>query len=519
MPRLSSLLIVLASCASAFAATRRVPQDNQTLQAAIDAAQAGDTILVGPGTYRERIRLKPGITLRSVGDNAIGEETLKRTESTIIDGGGDASDSPGVTMAENCTLDGFTITNIGIYDEAVWQRHYQTHGEDLRDDEGSVQAEGTVPAIRIQGVSCTVAHCRVHHNGDVGIAIIGQDGLSANALIHNNLSYRNLGGGIGIAAGAAPIVRNNVCRENLRAGIGCRQANPVIVGNECYHNVRAGIGCREGARPVIRDNKCYQNRRAGIGIRMAGTAPVVENNQCDENEMAGIGCRDGASPTLRNNVCRRNKMAGIGSRNGARPLIIHNQCRENKMAGIGIQAEASALIQSNVCLDNQLVAIGVIGKSNATIIDNELSRSGGMPPLIAVRDDSNATIQANRFKGGGVAALLVQGQATICKNDFVGNGAKQGNAIWVWEDSTVSIINNSFHGYRTSVDARKAVVTVLTNTIKQFQGAAIVVKSSQAPAHISANTALSADPNARVVDVDGPTGVMEGNVLTRSDDN
>ncbi|MFN7844763.1 MAG: hypothetical protein ACK5N9_23835, partial [Pirellula sp.] len=67
------------------------------------------------------------------------------------------------------------------------------------------------------------------------------------------------------------------------------------------------------------------------------------------------------------------------------------------------------------------------------IIDNQLSRSGGVPPIIAVKDGSNATICDNRITGGGVAAVLVQGTATISGNKFTGKGAKQGNAVWVWE--------------------------------------------------------------------------------------
>lgn len=507
-------LIALATSQPANAATLRVPQDHKTIQAAIDTSNPGDTILVTPGKYRESIRLKPGIILRSEGDDSKGTDGLKRAEATIIDGGGKDAKLPGVVMAEGSTLDGFTITNVGVYDDALWKKHFDSHGEELGDEEGSVQAEGTTPAISIQGVSCTVTNCIVHHNGDVGIGILGKEKTKTTPLITDNFVYRNMGGGIGVAEGAEPIIRGNTCKENLRAGIGCRKANPIITDNVCFQNIRAGIGCREGSRPVMRGNKCYQNRRAGIGIRMEGTAPVVEANECYENEMAGIGCRDGASPILRNNVCRKNKMAGIGC-DGASPLIVANECQENEMAGIGMRGKGTATVHRNRCLDNKLVAIGVTEGSTATITENELSRTGGMPPIIAVKDGSTATIRDNRISGGGVAAVLVQGKATVSGNTFVGIGAKQGNAVWVWENSTITISDNSFDGYRAAVNATKATVVVTGNTIKQFQGTAIIVNDSQKPAHVYGNTSTSAVPKAKTVDVQGPSGIVEENVLKK----
>ncbi len=505
--------LAISTAHPALAVTLRVPRDHTTLRAAIGASLSGDTILVASGTYQERFRLKPGTIMRSEGDDATENDCLKRAEVTIIDGGGNDGDQPGIVMAEDSILDGFTITNVGVYDEALWKQHFESRGEELGDDEGSVQAEGTVPAISIHGVSCSVVNCIVHHNGDVGISILGKEKRRTAAFITGNLVFRNMGGGIGVAEGAEPIIRDNTCKENLRAGIGCRIANPIITDNVCFQNVRAGIGCREGSKPLLRGNKCYQNRRAGIGIRMEGTAPVVENNECYENGMAGIGCRDDASPILRNNVCRKNKLAGIGCRDGGKPLIVGNECRENDRVGIGVERNAVAIILGNKCLDNKLVAIGVIGKSTATITGNELSRTGGVPPIIAVKDGSTATIRDNRITGGGVAAVLIQGQVTVSGNTFNGIGAKQGNAVWVQENSTATISANWFRGYRTAVNSTKATVVITGNEVQQFQGSAITVKDSQKPAHVHGNTGISSDPKARVVDVQGAAGTVEANVL------
>jgi hypothetical protein len=507
-----SLLLLLVLTPTALAATLRVPKDHGTIQAAIDAAQPGDTVEVAAGRYSERITLKPKITVRSKGDESKGKAGLSRAEATILDGGGKNGAQPGVVMAEDSTLDGFTITNVGVYDDKLWQQHFDSQGEELADDEGSVQAEGTIPAISVREVNCTVTNNIVHHNGDVGIAVTGSKGRRIMPLIVGNISYRNLGGGIGVADFAEPVVRENTCHENLRAGIGCRNSSPMILSNECYKNVRAGIGCREGARPVMRGNKCYQNRRAGIGIRMEGTAPVVEDNHCYENDMAGIGCRDGAVPVIRNNRCSKNKMAGIGC-DGAKPTIVGNDCNENEMAGIGMRGAGTATIQGNKCVENKLVAIGITDGSTATIIGNQLARTGGVPPIVAVKDGSTALIENNEITGGGVAAVLVQGTATVSKNKFLGQGEKQGNAVWVWERSKVLVTSNSFSGYRAAINATKATVVITGNTVQGFTGPAIIIKDSAKAAHVFGNKAISDDANAKAVEIQGPAGIVSDNMI------
>src|SRR5262249_30583777 len=83
--------------------TINVPADQPTIQAGIQAAANGDTVLVAPGTYRENVNfLGKLITVQSSGGPAV----------TIIDGGRAGS----VVTFENgestsAVLKGFTIEN------------------------------------------------------------------------------------------------------------------------------------------------------------------------------------------------------------------------------------------------------------------------------------------------------------------------------------------------------------------------------------------------------------------------
>jgi len=108
---LLSALAFFALAGVCGAAIINVPDDQQTIQAGIDASQNGDTVLVQPGTYVEIINF---------GGRAIAVASLFLTtgdaayiDSTIIDG--DANGHSVVVMRNGETRDalltGFTITN------------------------------------------------------------------------------------------------------------------------------------------------------------------------------------------------------------------------------------------------------------------------------------------------------------------------------------------------------------------------------------------------------------------------
>ena len=61
---LALLLLMIALTTSADAATRTVPTQHATIQAAINAAATGDLVLVEPGAYTENLILKTGVDVR-----------------------------------------------------------------------------------------------------------------------------------------------------------------------------------------------------------------------------------------------------------------------------------------------------------------------------------------------------------------------------------------------------------------------------------------------------------------------
>ena len=493
------------------AATLRVPEHHESIQAAIDAAQAGDVVLVAPGTYQEQLRMKLGVTVKSAGDDARGKLGLARAEATVIEGPGKSAEQPGVAMAEGSTLDGFTVTGVGVYDDEAWQKHHATQGEEQSHEH--IGKPG-VAGIAVVGVSCTVVNNIVHHIGYSGIAILGVKAKDCSPRVLRNICYRNMGGGIGSMRGSTAVIEKNTCFENFYAGIGHDNASPLVVGNTCYDNIRAGIGISEGARPIVRGNKCYHNRRAGIGIRTgAETQPIVEHNECYENDMAGIGNRDQARPIIRHNRCYKNKMAGIGSRDGARALIEHNECYENEMAGIAARLGASPVIRENRCYRNKMAGIGAREKAMPVIEDNECFEN--QMAGIGSRTDSAPVIRGNRCYRNQMAGIgsRTGARPVIVDNDcfenkMAGIGSRTGAAPVIRSNRCY---NNQLAGIGTEQRARAVIVD---NESRENQAAGIGVRQD-ALAVIVGNRCLE----NRLVAIglpDGATALIHGNELRRT---
>jgi len=84
--------------------TLKVPSAYSTIQAAIDAATTGDTVLVADGTYTENLIIDKDITI--ISENG--------AEKTIIDGGKITHViAISSSTTRDCVLDGFTVTNGG----------------------------------------------------------------------------------------------------------------------------------------------------------------------------------------------------------------------------------------------------------------------------------------------------------------------------------------------------------------------------------------------------------------------
>ena len=166
-----------------------------SIQAAVDAANAGDMIIVREGTYYEKVVVDKSLTIKSSSGSP---------EYTIVDAVDPYADVFSVT-ADHVNISGFTVTGApdfyGIY---LYNADY-----------------------------CDIFDNICSHNAASGIYLSGSNSNS----ISNNTCFNNGMGGICLSSSTKNSIANNTCSNNGFAGIdlGCSNQNS-ISNNLCCNN-------------------------------------------------------------------------------------------------------------------------------------------------------------------------------------------------------------------------------------------------------------------------------------------
>jgi len=242
--RLYALLLLLFLVPTGtLARTIRIPLEKPTINAGLEAADYGDTVLVSPGRYKENIALVYGVVLKGLDEKSI--------PKTIIDG---MRRGPVVYAVTGGEISHFTITN------------------------------------GIEGILCENVNAKIHHNWIIDNHGSGIAAFITLPSIHNNVIYGNRWSGI-LAWGAKSLdtrIEHNVIIRNYYSGISLMGPSRVVVRDNILienHEYALYVDPQSGQSQItynnIFDNYDKFNRYAKINKTNMSKYPVFINRDWD----------------------------------------------------------------------------------------------------------------------------------------------------------------------------------------------------------------------------------------------
>jgi parallel beta-helix repeat protein len=242
-----------------------------TIQAAIDAAQAGDTILVPPGVYRENVRVTQ--------DNI----TIQGSPDAVMDGTG-LEGNTGIRVASldpAKRINGFNLTGLTI-------QNYSRNGvlllgaDNFRISHGTYIDNDKYGIFPIFSSGGLIDHNRVSGSDDTGIYV----GQSSDVIVKMNHTA-GCTVGIEIELSSRIDVRANSCTENS-IGIVVLVFPGRSVAATSDISVTDNIVSKNN-RPNPVTDELVSQLPSGIGfLNIGGDCVTVQGNMAKKNQSAGL---------------------------------------------------------------------------------------------------------------------------------------------------------------------------------------------------------------------------------------
>ena len=303
------------------AKTLKVPSKFATIQEAIDAASAGDSIKISSGTFTENIVIDKKLKIRG----------KSKTRIVAADDG-----EPAVTIAaDNVELKrldirggsfgvvGLDVSNAKLLSLRV--HNASSHGISL---------------FNFNADNALFSKCRVYDNGGNGITASG-------SLIKKCHVYKNGFNGISL------VDRSKVesCRvyENGTAGVSLQDSSDCIIEKSRFWKNATGILVGDRSTGIVVEDNVFSNN-LGDGFRVFESIGVARNNRSEKNRVGFFMVE--ASWVLEGNEARRNASDGYDLRGNWSSNFSRNEAKDNQGVGFRFLPGPRSQFADNVAKEN-----------------------------------------------------------------------------------------------------------------------------------------------------------------------
>lgn len=275
---LIATLIVVTAAAGSETHVLQVPGDYPTIQAAVNAATEGDTIMVAAGVYQENVVVTTSDLRLHAANGVVLDGAALGGFGIFVHGTSATARILGVEVS------GFEIRNFTDGLVSQFASGVQLHHNDLHDNEapaGGKPGLGIAVGIDLRTTADSeVTENLVHHNGGDGIEVrVGSTGntIKANHIYENGTQYHES------APDAAGIVLTGAGTNDNRI-----EENEVLRNNGRGIVLTRPVGAVPITRNLVLQNRAHDNQRAGIAIMFAATQNYVWQNDARDNNLSGL---------------------------------------------------------------------------------------------------------------------------------------------------------------------------------------------------------------------------------------
>ncbi len=435
------LSFLFSTISQAQAAQINVPGDQPSIQAAVDVAASGDTIMVSNGTYIENIAInKPVIICSENGPDTTFVQALNTSNSVFR------------INSNNVTIRGFSINGVAVAGPAGV---YIASGvQECVIEENKIGTQGAANVYGIylwEATNNTIANNICQGNSNYGIILY----RSNDNIIDNNICDLNGTYGIYLWESAYNTISSNKWRLNSRHGIHMwGSSNNTLSSNTATQNTTRGISLAGSSnRNTITKNNITKNNTA-MEVSESDSNKII-NNYCEGNTVFAISLSHGSSYNeILNNTCKNHPFAsGIQLWESDQNIISKNIVSLNSV-GISLQTASANQVFSNVCTKNDDSGISLSANSQYnTIYSNQVSEN--IDKGLKVYDSMNNRIWDNLCDSNtrGAIGIYSSSNNAISRNTF----SNSSYGITIIDSNTNTIYLNNIQDNATNIFSRDSI--------------------------------------------------------------